>query len=63
MSRVAVELATHERAIVQRMSKENTEVKSFFTRFEAANAIFDVDRSRLVMPRSSCLVDRRVFNA
>ena len=26
------------------MSNENTEVKSFFTRYEAANAIFDVEQ-------------------
>jgi hypothetical protein len=31
-------------AIVLRMSNENTEVKSFFTRYEAANAIFDVEQ-------------------
>lgn len=37
-------LRAAERAIVQRMSNENTEVKSFFTRYEAANAIFDVER-------------------
>ena len=33
-----------ERAIVQRMSNENTELKSFFTRYEAANAMFDVEQ-------------------
>jgi hypothetical protein len=33
-----------EGAIVRRMSNENTEVKSFFTRYEAANAIFDVEQ-------------------
>ena len=33
-----------ERAIVQRMSDENTEVKSFFAGYEAANAIFDVEQ-------------------
>jgi hypothetical protein len=32
------------RAIVQRMSNENTGVKSFFTRYETANAIFDVEQ-------------------
>jgi hypothetical protein len=37
-------LRAEERAIVQRMSNENTEVKSFFTRYEAANAIFDVEQ-------------------
>jgi hypothetical protein len=37
-------LRTEERAIVQRMSNESTEVKSFFTRYEAANAIFDVEQ-------------------
>jgi len=33
-----------ERAIVRRMSNEHTEVTSFFTRYEAANAIFDVEQ-------------------
>jgi hypothetical protein len=33
-----------ERAIVQRMNNENAEVESFFTRYEAANAIFDVEQ-------------------
>jgi len=37
-------LRAEERAIVRRMSNENTEVKSFFTRYEAANAIFDVEQ-------------------
>ena len=37
-------LRAEERAIVQQMSNENTEVKSFFTRYEAANAIFDVEQ-------------------
>jgi hypothetical protein len=37
-------LRAEERAIVQRMSNENAEVKSFFTRYEAANAIFDVEQ-------------------
>ena len=37
-------LRAEERAIVQRMSNENTEVKSFFTRYEAANAIFDLEQ-------------------
>jgi hypothetical protein len=37
-------LRAEEHAIVQRMSNENTEVKSFFTRYEAANAIFDVEQ-------------------
>ena len=37
-------LRAEERAIVQRMSNENTELKSFFTRYEAANAIFDVEQ-------------------
>jgi hypothetical protein len=36
--------AAEEHAIVQRMSNENTEVKSFFTRYEAANAILDVEQ-------------------
>lgn len=30
--------------MVQRMSNEHAEVKSFFTRYEAANAIFDVEQ-------------------
>jgi len=42
------EMGTHapaeEHAIVQRMNNENTEVKSFFTRYEMANAIFDVEQ-------------------
>jgi hypothetical protein len=33
-----------ERAIVQPMNNENTEVKSFFTHYEAANAIFDMEQ-------------------
>ena len=33
-----------ERAIVQWMSNENIDVKSFFTGYEAANAIFDVEQ-------------------
>jgi hypothetical protein len=33
-----------ERAIVHRMSNENTKVKCFFTGYEAANAIFDVEQ-------------------
>src|SRR5215472_12971020 len=37
-------LRGEERAMVQRMSNENTDVKSFFTRYEAANAIFDVEQ-------------------
>jgi hypothetical protein len=37
-------LRAEERAIVQRMSDENTDVKSFFTRYESANAIFDVEQ-------------------
>lgn len=37
-------LRAEARAIVRRMSNENTEVKSFFTRYEAANAIFDVEQ-------------------
>jgi len=37
-------LRAEERAIVQRMSNENIEVK-FFTRYESTNAIFDVDLS------------------
>jgi len=37
-------LRAEDRAIVQRMSNENTEAKSFFTRYEAANAIFDVEQ-------------------
>ena len=37
-------LRVEERAIVQPMSNENTEVKSFFARYEAANAIFDMDQ-------------------
>ena len=37
-------LRAGEHAIVQRMNNENTEVKSFFTRYEAANAIFDVEQ-------------------
>jgi hypothetical protein len=37
-------LRAEERAIVRRMSNENTEVKSFFTRYEAANATFDVEQ-------------------
>jgi hypothetical protein len=37
-------LRAQEPAIVRRMSNENTEVKSFFTRYEAANAIFDVEQ-------------------
>jgi hypothetical protein len=32
-------MRAEERAIVQRMSNENTEVKSFFTRYQAANAM------------------------
>ena len=37
-------LRAEESAIVLRMSNENTEVKSFFTRYEAANTIFDVEQ-------------------
>jgi hypothetical protein len=37
-------LRAEGRAIVQRMSNEQTEVKSFFSRYEAANAIFDVEQ-------------------
>jgi hypothetical protein len=33
-----------ERDIVRRMSNQNTEVKSFFTRYEAANATFDAEQ-------------------
>ncbi len=38
------QLRAEEHAIVQRMNNENTDVKSFFTRYEAANAIFDVEQ-------------------
>src|SRR5689334_25363272 len=37
-------MRAEERAIVRRMSNENTDVKSFFTRYETANAIFDVEQ-------------------
>ena len=37
-------LRGEERAMVQRMSNENTDVKSFFTRYEAANAIFALEQ-------------------
>ena len=37
-------LRAKEHAIVQRMKNDNTEVKSFFTRYETANAIFDVEQ-------------------
>jgi hypothetical protein len=37
-------LRAKERVIVQRMSGENTGVKSFFTRYEAANAISDMEQ-------------------
>ena len=33
-----------ERVIVRRMNNENTPVESFFTRYEAANAKFDVEQ-------------------
>src|SRR5215469_1113964 len=37
-------LADEEHAIVQRMSNGNPDVKLFFTRYEAANAAFDVEQ-------------------
>jgi hypothetical protein len=37
-------LRAEDRAMVRRMSNENTEVKAFFTRYEAANTIFDVEQ-------------------
>jgi hypothetical protein len=37
-------LRAEDRGIVRRMSNENTEVKSFFARYEAANATFDIEQ-------------------
>jgi hypothetical protein len=37
-------LRAEERVIVRRMSNQNPEVKSFFTRYEAANATFDLEQ-------------------
>ena len=45
------------------MSNENTEVKSFFTRYEAANAIFDVEQIAACYAEVFMLVGQRVFNA
>src|SRR5437588_5755876 len=36
--------ASQGRAIVRRMSHENTGIKSFFSRYEAANTTFDVEQ-------------------
>jgi hypothetical protein len=45
-------LRAEESAIVQRMSNENTEVK-FFTRYESANAIFDMEQIAAPIRQSS----------
>jgi hypothetical protein len=37
-------LSAEEGAIVRQMSNQNTEVKSFFTGYETANAIFEVEK-------------------
>jgi hypothetical protein len=37
-------LSAEERAIVRQMSNKNAEVNSFFTGYETANAIFDVEQ-------------------
>ena len=44
-------LRAEERAIVRRMSNENTEVKSFFTRYEAATRYLTWQQ-----PRSECVI-------
>jgi hypothetical protein len=44
-----------ERAIVREMSNENAEVSSFFTDYEAANAIFDVEQI------AACYADTFMF--